>query len=283
MIRTIRINDFERDRRLPFRGTWLRDGNSNRNRRHSPGGMIDEGTAIQKSELSEQHSTDEGYRRELLEVDLHREFILLLLHHEGHLTEARTPHLEFRRASPRFCPPCSQTPDDPETIRVSLTVDVALGPRARKSLRTFVYKTHRSLVGVMPLSRSAIARARARANARWLKTRDSHHQENSPSRETASRERMRRSRRARDVVVASDPPLRGLIDVAPEFKRSRCRRRVRSPSSSSELQTKTFLFITHPHSEKTRATRDRKRKEKRLTCCAETNDVCRARDSFKEQ
>lgn len=78
---------------------------SNRPRRaflHLPGGVIDEGTAIQKPKLSEQHGTDEGHRRELLEVDLHREFILLLLHHEGHLTEARTWNYTAR--VPRFCP-----------------------------------------------------------------------------------------------------------------------------------------------------------------------------------
>lgn len=56
--------------------------------------MIDERTAIQESQLREQHRTDEWYRRELLEIDLHRKFVLLLLHHEGHLTEAWAPHFE---------------------------------------------------------------------------------------------------------------------------------------------------------------------------------------------
>lgn len=60
--------------------------------------MIDERAAVQESELREKHGTDEGHRRELLEVDLHREFVLLLLHHEGHLTEAAAPHCGFRRA-----------------------------------------------------------------------------------------------------------------------------------------------------------------------------------------
>jgi len=61
---------------------------------HLPGGMIDERTAIQEPELREQHGADEWYRRELLKIDLYREFVLLLLHHEGHFTETRAPHFE---------------------------------------------------------------------------------------------------------------------------------------------------------------------------------------------
>lgn len=58
--------------------------------------MIDERTAVQESQLGEKHGTDEWHRRELLEVDFHWEFVLFLLHHEGHLTEAGAPHFESR-------------------------------------------------------------------------------------------------------------------------------------------------------------------------------------------
>lgn len=62
---------------------------------HSPSGMIDERTAIQEPQLGEEYSTDKRHRRELLEFDLHRKFVLLLLHHEGHLTpEAGAPHFD---------------------------------------------------------------------------------------------------------------------------------------------------------------------------------------------
>lgn len=54
--------------------------------------MIDERTAVQQSQLREQYGADERHRRQLLEVHLHREFVLFLLHHESHLT--REPHLE---------------------------------------------------------------------------------------------------------------------------------------------------------------------------------------------
>lgn len=49
--------------------------------------MIDERSTVEKSELSEQHCVHEWHRGQLLQVHLHREFVLLLLHHEGHVTK----------------------------------------------------------------------------------------------------------------------------------------------------------------------------------------------------
>lgn len=56
--------------------------------------MIDEGSTVEESELGEQHCVHEWHRGELLEVHLHREFVLLLLHHEGHLTKTKTLHFD---------------------------------------------------------------------------------------------------------------------------------------------------------------------------------------------
>lgn len=52
-----------------------------------PSRVVDEGTAVEESELREQHRVHERHGGQLLQVHLHREFVLLLLHHEGHLTE----------------------------------------------------------------------------------------------------------------------------------------------------------------------------------------------------
>lgn len=56
--------------------------------------MIDEGSAVEESELSEQYCVHEWHSGELLQVYFHGEFVLLLLHHEGHLTETETLHFD---------------------------------------------------------------------------------------------------------------------------------------------------------------------------------------------
>lgn len=56
--------------------------------------MIDERSTVEESQLREQHCVHEWHRGELLQVDFHREFVLLLFHHEGHLTETETLHFD---------------------------------------------------------------------------------------------------------------------------------------------------------------------------------------------
>ena len=51
-----------------------------------PSRMVDERAAVEESQLGEQHRVHERHSGQLLQVHLHREFVLLLLHHEGHLT-----------------------------------------------------------------------------------------------------------------------------------------------------------------------------------------------------
>lgn len=223
IIRAIRIDDLEREQ-TDRRETATEIGG----KIDSPGGMVDEGTAVQESKLGEQHGTDEGHRPELLKVDLHREFILLLLHHEGHLTEARTPHLEFRRAraGPRFRPPCVRklpetilrvsrplTPRDYTTqpaipgdrcmrppigsLSSALRCDRARGSHFRMfDCRTQPHQSHSTL----PERERARARARARGCADgFTNARFPPPGKFSPEEEAS---RMRRSGRARDVDVA---------------------------------------------------------------------------------
>ena len=81
-----------------------------------PSRMIDEGSAVEESELSEQYCVHEWHSGELLQLYLHGEFVLLLLHHEGHLTETETLHFDHDSLSRSWLNSTGENVRDPPLL-----------------------------------------------------------------------------------------------------------------------------------------------------------------------
>lgn len=112
-----------------------------------PSRMVDEGAAVEESQLGEQHRVHERHSGQLLQVHLHREFVLLLLHHEGHLTTTGT-HFTLIAFITRPSTRCRgesrmrerSAPASSEIVRAAPVI-IAAGPSCSESSSSFYQNT----------------------------------------------------------------------------------------------------------------------------------------------